>query len=104
MTTRKPNIGYKKGGKQSWMPSGCQAYENRIEILLAVKWMKVEFHTGLWKNNESLVATMCTIGKMNAWWMLSIWYEKWMFGGHQAYDRRNKYLMAIGHMIGKTNA
>jgi hypothetical protein len=47
MTIRKPNFGYEKGGKQSLMPSGCQVYEKKIEILLAIKRTKVKIHTSL---------------------------------------------------------
>jgi hypothetical protein len=47
MTIRKPNVGYKKGGKQSLTPSGCQAYKKRIEILLVLRQMRIKIHTGL---------------------------------------------------------
>lgn len=66
MIIRKPDVGYEKWGKKSSTLGSHQAYEKRIEILLAVKWTKVEIHTSLWKSNESSVAAMCTRGETNA--------------------------------------
>jgi hypothetical protein len=47
MTVRKSNIGYEKGGKQSSMLGGCQAYEKKIEILLTIRRTKIKIHMGL---------------------------------------------------------